>query len=81
MSGISGCLGQANSKASLHIDGFKGEAGSTRWRNKEGEPVMDVAIHHFSEQVNSFPLALNLQAPPTGFLTHVPTSRNSPEVT
>lgn len=43
MSEISGCPGQASSKASLHIDGFKGEAGATRWRNKEGEPVMGVA--------------------------------------
>ena len=53
------------------------------WRNKEGETVMDMAsCSYFFEQFNSFPLALNLQAPPApnGFLTHVPASRNSPEV-
>ena len=42
MSGISGCLRQANNKASLHTDGFKGQAAATNERRGEGEPVTRV---------------------------------------
>lgn len=49
MSGISGCPGQASSKASLHTDGVKGQAAATRGRSGEGEPVTEwsVAPHFF----------------------------------
>lgn len=70
MSRKSGYPGQANNVASFHTDGFKGVAGATKWRRASDMAGQWLFI--CPEQVSSSPLALHLNARPTGFLMHFP---------